>query len=95
MIDKEGVVQVRVTPKTKNRFTIKALSISGVAWKRHVLNHALGRPAQEGGDRRTSGGRNILDQERFKLKKPQVGYPACFSTLALSQIEAKLLLAGI
>jgi len=46
-------------------------------------------------DRRTSGGRNILGQERFKLKKPQVGYPACFSTLALSQIEAKLLLAGI
>ncbi len=25
-----GVVQVRVTPKTKNPFTIKALSISGV-----------------------------------------------------------------
>jgi len=27
--------------------------------------------------------------------KPQVGYPACISTLDLSQIEAKLLLAGI
>jgi hypothetical protein len=25
-----GVVQVRVTPKTRNPFTIKALSISGV-----------------------------------------------------------------
>ncbi len=36
----DGVVQVRVTPKTKNPFTIKALSISGVTWKRHVLNHA-------------------------------------------------------
>src|SRR4051812_44018476 len=36
-----GVVQVRVTPKTKNPFTIKALSISGVTWKWHVLNHAL------------------------------------------------------
>ncbi len=52
-------------------------------------------PEMQIGDRRTSGGRNILDQERFKSKKPQVGYPACFSTLALSQIEAKLLLAGI
>ncbi len=28
--DAAGVVQVRVTPKTKNPFTIKALSISGV-----------------------------------------------------------------
>ena len=35
-----GVVQVGVTPKTKNPFTIKALSISGVTWKWHVLNHA-------------------------------------------------------
>jgi len=34
------VVQIRVTPKTRNPFTIKALSISGVAWKWHVLNHA-------------------------------------------------------
>ena len=25
-----GVVQIRVTPKTKNPFTVKALSISGV-----------------------------------------------------------------
>ena len=37
----EGVVRVRVTPKTKNPFTVKALSISGVTLKRHVLNHAL------------------------------------------------------
>jgi hypothetical protein len=36
-----GVVQVRVTPKTENPFTIKALSISGVTWKWQVLNHAL------------------------------------------------------
>jgi len=36
----EGVVQIRVTPKTKNPFTIKALSISGVTWKWHLLNHA-------------------------------------------------------
>jgi hypothetical protein len=41
LIDKEGVVQVRVTPKTKNPFTIKAISISDVTWKRHVLNHAV------------------------------------------------------
>jgi hypothetical protein len=34
------VVQVRVTPKTRNPFTIKALSISAAAWKWHVLNHA-------------------------------------------------------
>ena len=34
------MVQVRVTPKTRNPFTIKALSISGVTWKWHVLNHA-------------------------------------------------------
>jgi len=31
----EGVVQIRVTPKTRNPFTIKALSISGVTWKWH------------------------------------------------------------
>src|SRR5215213_10484224 len=35
-----GVVQIRVTPKTRNPFTIKALSISGVTWNWHVLNHA-------------------------------------------------------
>src|SRR5215211_2817305 len=27
-----GVVQIRVTPKTRNPFTIKALLISGVTW---------------------------------------------------------------
>src|SRR5215208_6038845 len=37
-----GVVQVRVAPKTKNPFSIKALSFSGVTWKWHVLNHARG-----------------------------------------------------
>ena len=31
----DGVVQIRVTPKTRNPFTIKALSISGVTWKWH------------------------------------------------------------
>ena len=36
----EGVVQIRVTPKTRNPLTIKALSISGVTWKWHFLNHA-------------------------------------------------------
>jgi len=36
----DGVVQVRVTPKTRNPFIIKALSISGVTWKWHFLNHA-------------------------------------------------------
>ena len=35
------MVQIRVTPKTRNPFTIKALSISGVTWKWHFLNHAL------------------------------------------------------
>jgi len=44
------VVQIRVTPKTRNPFIIKALSISGVTWKWHFLNHAparldLGAPA--------------------------------------------------
>src|SRR5689334_10220252 len=33
-------LQVRVTPKVKNSFTIRALPISGVTWKWHVLNHA-------------------------------------------------------
>ena len=28
-----GVVQIRVTPKTRNPFTFRALSISGVTWK--------------------------------------------------------------
>jgi len=36
-----GVVQLRVTPKTRNPFTTKALSIFGVTWKWHFLNHAL------------------------------------------------------
>jgi len=35
------VVQIRVTPKTRNPFTIKALLISGVTWKWHFLNHAV------------------------------------------------------
>jgi uncharacterized membrane protein YfcA len=35
-----GVVQIRVTPKTRNPFTIRALSISGVTWKWRFLNHA-------------------------------------------------------
>src|SRR5690348_8950969 len=35
-----GAVQVRVTPETRNPFRIKALSISSVTWKWHVLNHA-------------------------------------------------------
>ncbi|MFL5331739.1 MAG: hypothetical protein ACJ8H8_00830 [Geminicoccaceae bacterium] len=37
----KGVVQIRVTPKTRNPFSIKALWISGVTWNWHVLNHAL------------------------------------------------------
>src|SRR4051794_17459868 len=45
-----GVVQVRVTPKTKNPFTIKALSISGVTWNWHVLNHAREGPPNRYGD---------------------------------------------
>ena len=36
----DGVVQTRVTPKTRNPFTLKALLISGVTWKWHFLNHA-------------------------------------------------------
>jgi hypothetical protein len=43
-----GVVQIRVTPKTRNPFTIKALSISDVTWNWHVLNHA-GFSGGEGG----------------------------------------------
>jgi hypothetical protein len=35
-----SVVQIRVTPKTRNPFTLKTLSISGVTWKWHFLNHA-------------------------------------------------------
>ena len=34
------MVQIKVTPKTKNPFTIKALPISGVTWKWHFSNHA-------------------------------------------------------
>ncbi len=33
------MVQIRVTPKTRNLFTIKALLISGVTWKLHFVNH--------------------------------------------------------
>jgi len=39
-----GVVQIRVTPKTRNPFTISSLSISGVTWEWHFLNHALSEP---------------------------------------------------
>jgi len=35
------VVQIMVTSNTRNPLTIKALSISGVTWKWHFLNHAL------------------------------------------------------
>jgi hypothetical protein len=35
-----GVVQIRVTPKTRNPLTISALSISGVTRTWHFLNHA-------------------------------------------------------
>jgi len=39
------VVQIRVTLKTGNPFTISALSIFGVTWKWYFLNHAhLGEP---------------------------------------------------
>ena len=34
---------MRITPKTRSPFTIKALSISGVTWKWHFLNHAKPR----------------------------------------------------
>jgi len=37
----QGLVQLRVTRKTRNPFTTKALSIFGVTWKWHFLNHAL------------------------------------------------------
>jgi len=34
----KGVVQIRITPKTRNPFTISSLSISGVTWEWHFLN---------------------------------------------------------
>jgi len=37
---RSGVVQIRVTPKRRNPFTVRALSISGVTWKWDLLNHA-------------------------------------------------------
>jgi transposase-like protein len=63
-----------------------------VARRHEVSRGCCGSGAR---DRRTSGGRNIPDRERFKLKQPEVENHSCCSTLALSQIEAKLLLAGI
>jgi hypothetical protein len=33
---------------------------------------------RRGGDRRTSGGRNILDREKFKLKNLKVEFNCCF-----------------
>jgi hypothetical protein len=38
-----GVVQIRVTPRTRNPFTVSALSVSGVTWRWHLLNHAPSR----------------------------------------------------
>jgi len=40
-----GVVQTRITPKTRNPFTNRALSVSGVTRKLHFLNHAVGPSA--------------------------------------------------
>ena len=45
---REGVVHIRVTPKTRNPLTIRALSISGVTWKWHFLNHAAPCPGCRG-----------------------------------------------
>ena len=42
-----GVVQIRVTPKSRNPFTIRALSISGVTRKWHFLNHAKSRHSRQ------------------------------------------------
>ena len=36
----QGVVQIRVTPKTRNILVIRALQISDVTRKWHFLNHA-------------------------------------------------------
>ena len=37
MMVNEGVVQIWVTPKRRNPFTLRAPSISGVTWERHFL----------------------------------------------------------
>jgi len=41
MGEKGGRGSNQGAPKTRNPFTIKALSTSGVTWKCHFLNHAL------------------------------------------------------
>ena len=48
--DSLGVVQIRVTSKTRNPFTFKVLSISGVTWNWHVLNHANAQAHSQLGD---------------------------------------------
>ena len=35
------MVQIRVTPETRNPVTVRALWMSGVTWKGHLLNHAV------------------------------------------------------
>jgi hypothetical protein len=43
-IAEQGVAQIKVTPKTRNPFTLKALSTSGVTWSWHVLLLRLDLP---------------------------------------------------
>ena len=45
-----GVVQIRVTPKTRDPFTISALSVSGITWKWHFVNHAVTCNVDAGGE---------------------------------------------
>lgn len=41
-----GVVQIRVASKIRKPFIIRVLSISGVTWEWHCLNHARDRHIQ-------------------------------------------------
>jgi hypothetical protein len=70
-----GVVQIRVTPKTRNPFTIRALSISGVTRKWHFLNHAQdrGRHLAEEGERGHVTGADVNAKKYTTV--PQNGLP--------------------
>jgi len=66
------VVQIKVTPKTRNPFTIGALSISGVTWEWHFLNHASPPPSAPARSGRT-------------WKRARPGASWCRTTLTLAR----------
>src|SRR3954447_25798125 len=65
-----GVVQIKVTHKTRNPFTIKALWISGVTWNWHVLNHAPQPVPPEAAPAELQVETTVREQRKPRVPKP-------------------------